>query len=86
MDDEIAKGEGPWLLGARLSLADICVMPTVVRLADLGLDGMWAKRPRIGRWFDAIRSHPAFRPTYYFGSLLSERFPHVKENAASLVV
>jgi glutathione S-transferase len=86
MEHEIAKGEGPWLLGSKPSLADICVMPTVVRLADLGLAAMWAKRPRIGRWFDAIRGHPAFQPTYYFGSLLSERFPHVRENAAGLLL
>jgi glutathione S-transferase len=79
MDDEIAKSGGPWLLGAQATLADICVMPAIVRMADLGLDRMWQDKPRIGRWFAAIRAHPAFRPTYYFGSLLTEKFPHLKE-------
>src|SRR4030088_429426 len=65
MDDEIAKSGGPWLLGARATLADICVMPAIVRMADLGLDTMWQDKPRIARWFATIRAHPAFKPTYY---------------------
>ena len=35
MDDEIAKSGGPWLLGRDISLADVSVMPVIVRLADL---------------------------------------------------
>ena len=35
MDDEIAKSGGPWLLGREISLADVSVMPVIVRLADL---------------------------------------------------
>src|SRR6266852_8352196 len=38
MDDEIATSGGPWLLGAQATLADICLMPAIVRMADLGLD------------------------------------------------
>jgi glutathione S-transferase len=82
MDDEIAKSGGPWLLGARATLADICVMPAIVRMADLGLDTMWGDKPRIACWLAAIRAHPAFEPTYYFGSLLTEKFPHMKVRAA----
>jgi glutathione S-transferase len=81
MDAEIAKSGGPWLLGARASLADICVMPAIVRMADLGLDTMWQDKPCLARWLATIRAHPAFEPTYYFGSLLTERFPHLKERA-----
>jgi hypothetical protein len=40
---------------------------------------MWQDKPRIAHWFTAIRAHPAFEPTYYFGSLLTEKFPHLKE-------
>ena len=79
MDQEIAGSGGPWLLGAQPTLADICVMPAIVRMADLGLDRMWQDKPRIARWFTAIRAHAAFKPTYYFGSLLTEKFPHLKE-------
>jgi glutathione S-transferase len=82
MADAIAASGGPWLMGARPTLADIAVMPAIVRMADLGLDKMWAQMPTIGRWYDLIRAHRAFAPTYYPGSLLSERFPHLRERAA----
>jgi glutathione S-transferase len=83
MDDEIARSGGPWLLGKAPTLADVAVMPAIVRMADLGLDTMWKDLPRVARWYEAIRAHPAFKPTYYFGSLLTERFPHLKEKAAT---
>ena len=79
MDAEIADSGGPWLGGADLSLADISVMPAIVRMADLGQGGAWQDLPRVQRWYDAIRAHPAFAPTYYPGSLLTERFPHLRE-------
>jgi glutathione S-transferase len=82
MADAIAASGGPWLMGARPTLADVAVMPAIVRMADLGLAAMWAGKPAIGRWHEAIRAHPAYAPTYYFGSLLSERFPHLRERAA----
>ncbi len=79
MDAAIAESGGPWLLGKQPTLADISLMPAIVRMADLGLDTMWQDMPRVARWYDAIRAHPAFKPTYYFGSLLTERFPHLLE-------
>ena len=79
MDAEIAKSGGPWLLGKDISLADVMVMPAIVRMADLGQDGAWQDLPRVQRWYDGIRAHPAFAPTYYPGSLLTERFPHLRK-------
>ncbi len=79
MDAEIAASGGPWLLGAEISLADIAVMPAIVRMADLGRDANWRDLPRVQRWYDAIRAEPAFAPTYYPGSLLTERFPHLRQ-------
>ena len=79
MDAAIASSGGPLLQGARPTLADISVMPALVRMDDLGLASMWADRPAIGRWYAAIRAHPAFKPTYYPGSLLTEIFPHLRE-------
>jgi glutathione S-transferase len=83
MEQAIAASGGPWLMGARPTLADVAVMPAIVRMADLGLDKMWAEKPSIARWYAAIRAHPAFAPTYYPGSLLSERLPHLRERAAA---
>jgi len=83
MEESIAQSSGPWLMGEKPTLADIAVMPAIVRMADLGLDTMWKDMPRVARWYDEIRAHAAFKPTYYFGSLLTERFPHLKERAAA---
>src|SRR5580658_10480754 len=41
MDAEIEKSGGPWHLGSNISLADIMVMPAIVRMADLGQDTAW---------------------------------------------
>ena len=83
MADAIAASGGPWLMGARPTLADVAVMPAIVRMADLGLDSAWADLPRVARWHDAIRAHPAYAPTYYPGSLLTERFPHLRERTVA---
>ena len=82
MDVAIAESGGPWLLGERITLADVALMPALVRMADLGLDTMWQGTPRVVRWFDEIRAHPAFKPTYYPGSLLTEQFPHLRQRQA----
>jgi glutathione S-transferase len=80
MEAEIAKSGGPWLLGKNISLADVAVMPAIVRMADLGEERAWQDLPGVRRWYDEIRAHPAFKPTYYPGSLLTERFPHLRKN------
>jgi glutathione S-transferase len=80
MDDEIEKSGGPWLLGKQITLADVSVMPSLVRIHDLGMPD-WHDLPRVATWFDTIRAQPAFKPTFYHGSLLSERFPHLREKA-----
>src|SRR5689334_14331246 len=78
MNAEIERSGGPWLLGKSITLADVAVMPALVRMHDLGMPD-WQDLPRVVTWFDNIRAHAAFRPTYYHGSLLSERFPHLRE-------
>jgi glutathione S-transferase len=83
MEAEIDNSGGPWLLGKTITLADVAVMPALVRMADLGMQSQWQDLPGVTRWFDAIRAHPAFTPTFYPGSLLSEKFPHLKERAAA---
>ena len=81
MDAEIERSGGPWLLGKDITLADVAVMPSLIRIDDLGMSG-WRDLPRVVTWFDNIRAHPAFKPTFYLGSLVSERFPHLREKAS----
>ena len=82
MDAAIADSGGPWLMGKDITLADIAVMPSLVRMDDLGTSNMWEKYPRVVRWYERIRAHPSFKPTYYHGSLLTERFAHLREKQA----
>jgi glutathione S-transferase len=82
MDAEIEKSGGPWLLGKDISLADVAVMPALVRMNDLNFAD-WQDLPRVVTWFANIRAHSAFGPTYYPRSLLSEQFPHLREKTAA---
>jgi glutathione S-transferase len=78
MDDAIRASGGPFMLG-RLTLADIAIMPVIVRLDDINLASMWDAHPAVATWLAAIRAHPAYARTYYFGSLLTEKYPHLRK-------
>ena len=82
MDESIEDSGGPWLLGADITLADVSVMPAIVRMADLGREDDWADLPRVAKWYELIQALPPFKPTYYTGSLLTERFPHLRKSAS----
>ncbi len=60
---EGALGEGgPWLQGARPTLADVNMMPYAARLAYLGLLDVWTSdRPRVRDWWARTQDWPAFR-------------------------
>jgi glutathione S-transferase len=79
MDDWLSTSGGPFLMGSQLTLADVALMPTLVRLEDLDLDRLWQDRPRVSSWLATIKQQPQFEQTYYPGSLLTEQFPHLAE-------
>lgn len=68
---------GPWLLG-EYSLADICIMPVMMRMNDIGMDTLWTDCEKLGAWFARFREREALQKTFYFGSLLSEQYGNVK--------
>ena len=59
-DMEATLSFQPWLAGQEFSLADIAILPYVTRLDRLGLDGLWATRPAVTRWFAAMQARPSF--------------------------
>jgi glutathione S-transferase len=77
MDMWIGESGGPFLMGDDITLADIMVMPVIVRMDDINLHTMWADTPSLQTWLDGMRAHPVFADTYYFGSLLTEKYPHL---------
>lgn len=82
MADWLEENGGPWLMGESLTQADIAVMPVIVRMADINLDTAWDDRPEIGRWLERIRASAPFAATYYHGSLLTEKYPHLAAQRA----
>jgi glutathione S-transferase len=73
---DAALADGPWLMGAQYTLADIVVTPSIDRMADLGYSGIWTdKYPRITAWYARMQARPAFRQAYYKGTRMSETFP-----------
>jgi glutathione S-transferase len=82
MEQSIRESGGPWLLGKDITLADVSLMPAMVRMADLNRRDDWADLASVVKWYELICAQAAFKPTYYPGSLLTERFPHLQKKAA----
>jgi glutathione S-transferase len=62
MLEETLAENGPWILGAEPSLADINLMPLVARLDYLGLLDLWTTgRPRAQNWWNHARAWPYFK-------------------------
>lgn len=79
MNEWILQGGGTWLMGEQLTLADIAIMPVIVRMDDINLHASWADKPAVARWLEAIRAEAAYAKTYYHGSLLTEKYPHLAD-------
>lgn len=73
----LIQSGGPWVLGDQKTLADIAIMPVIVRMDDINLGYMWDKHPQVQAWLEQIRATPEFKTTYYHGALLTEKYPHL---------
>jgi glutathione S-transferase len=88
-DAERALADGDWLAGRTYSLADIGYMPYMIRLEHLGLDALWARRPRVAAWRERIFVKPSYKaavekwlnPKYL--ALFDEQRPRVRERMAA---
>jgi glutathione S-transferase len=50
------------------TLADICLVPTFVRMEDLGFKHLFEGRPNANRWYAAMKERPSFERAYFSGS------------------
>lgn len=57
--------EGQYLAGSRFSNADCAVIPYILRLELLKLDGMWARYPAIADWWAHVRERPLVKATIF---------------------
>jgi len=52
--------ESQWLAGDSWSLADITMLPYVLRLEHLGLDWFWSDAPQVADWFARCKERPEY--------------------------
>jgi glutathione S-transferase len=60
-----------WLAGDAISLADLCVLPTIVRMSDIGLEEVWRDLPNMTDWYARMRARSSFEKAFYPGSHVS---------------
>lgn len=53
-----------WLAHDQFTLADVSMMPNIVRMDDLGLAHLWSDLPLVADWYESIQARPAFAKTY----------------------
>ena len=71
----LQENGGPWIMGTDFTNADICLLPTIDRLNDLGYSQMWTeKHPKFTAWYEAFKARPSFQATYYAGTRLTELY------------
>jgi glutathione S-transferase len=59
--DLIEASGGGWLAGAEFSLADIAVIPYVLRLDLLRLARLWERRPGVASWYKQALARPSVK-------------------------
>ena len=65
------KAEGPYLLGQDLSIADIVILPILVRLSDLELSEMWDNLPGVSKFLETLSARPSFAAAYFDGTRIA---------------
>lgn len=73
-----ALENGPWLVGAQYTIADICVAPLFQRMEDLGMSDLWADHPRVADWFERLKARPAYQTAFYDGSRLTDELDQLR--------
>jgi glutathione S-transferase len=63
-----------WLAGESYTLADILLLPTIVRMEDLGYAGMWGEKPGFARWYDSAKRRPSFDIAYFQGARMASDY------------
>jgi glutathione S-transferase len=73
LDYDIANlAQSSFLCGESYTVADACITPIIVRLEDLGMEGLMAQHPHLRGWYKRIQARPSFGDTYYSGSRLNK--------------
>jgi len=86
--DDAMKG-GPYLAGDTYSLADVAVIPYILRLELLRLSRMWDRRPGVAAWWERVRQRSSTNTAIFnrmtdadaapFKNLRPDPWPKVQE-------
>lgn len=68
---EAALEAGPWLIGDMYTLADLILIPLMVRMDDIGLAHIWNDAPRVADWFARVQARPSFDKAFYPGARIN---------------
>ncbi|BFM14781.1 glutathione S-transferase family protein [Maricurvus nonylphenolicus] len=68
-----ALEQGDWILGEKLSLADMCLVPLIDRVVDLKMQYLWHQYPAVQDWYERMTDRESFQKAFYKGSRLSQR-------------
>ncbi len=82
MEKALINTGGPWIMGGQFTLADVCLVPTIDRMEDLGYAGMWKSLPRMTEWWARIKARPSYKATYYQGARFSDRYAELMRQTA----
>jgi glutathione S-transferase len=84
IDQALAQSGGPWILGKQFTLVDVCLIPTIDRMEDLGYAGGWERaQPRMTEWWSRIKPRPSFQATYYKGARFSDAYAALMKETAT---
>ncbi|MBX3532333.1 MAG: glutathione S-transferase family protein [Rhizobiaceae bacterium] len=76
---EKALGNGPWLVVDAYSIADICVLPVLHRMEEMGMAAMWqADLAKVTDWYARACARPSFGTAFYPESKLAFSFPALR--------
>jgi len=68
---DAATASGDYLLGDQASVADFCVLPTIVRMEDIGLKKVWQGKTHFSAWYQRMQQRSSFEKAYYDGARVS---------------
>jgi glutathione S-transferase len=76
---ETVLKDSPYLVEGELTLADLCVLPLLIRMEDLGYGYLWESAPGVQAWLERMKGRPSYATAFYEGSLLSQQYPGIRE-------
>jgi glutathione S-transferase len=63
-----------WIVGDHITLADLCVLPIIVRMEDLKMGGLWQRFPRFTHWYERMKMRGSFSEAFYPGARITNEF------------